>query len=359
MKHVVIIGAGFGGIYSAKKLIGKVKLTLIDPNDFFMFTPLLHEVISGKLDKKNITIPIKDILKDKNFNFIKDKVKKVNTKTKTVFLDDQEIKYDYVVLAYGSKTNYYGVPGQDYTIQIKELSHGNLLNSKLKNMINDIVIIGGGATGCEVAGEVSDMFLNQEKKPNLTLINAGKTILPMLSKKLQDKAQLILQKKGYEIKNECVVKELKKDKIITNQENYKTDVTIWAGGVQPNLIETIPELNGKRDYIVVDETLQVKEHNNVFAIGDIAYIEQKPVPGLAQVAMQESNIVAKNIMNSIDKKPLKKFKYHDKGTMISLGKNKLVGEINLFGRKIKISGFIFWNIKRLIYFWYIFVLRYF
>jgi NADH:ubiquinone reductase (H+-translocating) len=306
------------------------------------------------------------------------------------------ISYDYLVIALGAKTNFYNIPGAeensftlkslddairlrnhfihmfekyadsaDFTqTEQKNISAESALNSaksalnSAKSAFLTFVIVGGGATGVELAAEMSDYFYKTFSKfypkeiiskVKIILIERGNELIPQFSPKLRKIALEVLRKKNVEIILEKGVKEVGKDFIKLDDETIiKTKTVIWTAGVEPNLPEIVGniEKDGK-GRLIVNEYLQVKNYENVFSIGDVCcYIQnQKPLPQLAQVAVREAKTVAKNIFNLIKNKPLEKFVYKHQGDLISLGRFFAIGEIKNF----TFSGFFTWILWRGVY----------
>ena len=357
MRHVVIIGGGFGGIYSTKHLLKNpnLKVTLISKVNYFLFTPLLHEVTVGSVNRHNIVEPIRDLFKSKKFSFIRSSVNKIDTRNNTIYFNNKKLNYDFLVIAIGSKPNYYNVPGaEEFSLPIKTIHdsikiRNSILNS-LENSYPNFVIIGAGATGVELAGDIAD-FVNENKrkynvkKPNIYLIQAADKILPN-SNLHKESINLLLNKKIKVLLDSTVTKITKNKVLINNNRTINASTIIWTGGVTPNYIKTIPRLQDKNNFFLIDNYLKINK--NVYAIGDCSFNKNNPTPFLAQTAIQQAKIVSNNIIQSIKKKPLQKFKFNNKGFIVSIGKREAIGEIN-YPIKMKIKGMIAWVIKRHIY----------
>jgi NADH dehydrogenase len=379
---VVILGGGFGGIYTLKSLHKffhnkkKVKLVLVNKKNYFIFTPLLHEVATGGVSIDNALEPIREIIKCCDFDFINGEVEKIDLENRIVYVNKRKenfkIDYDYLVIALGSKTNYYNIPGaKEHSYSLKTIDDA----LRLKNHFIDLfdltsmniekeksyltfVIVGGGATGVEIAGEMSDLFYKTFSKfysPNLIsqvkiiLIEKGKELIPQFSPKLRQKALERLGEINIDVKLEKGVVEVGEDFIkLDDGSVIETKTVIWTAGVEPNL----PEIRGKvekdsKGRLVLNEYLQIKNYSNTFAIGDICCFiqKEKPLPQLAQVAVKQAETVALNIESLINNKPLKKFVYQHTGDLISIGRFYSLGEI----KGIKFSGLISWFIWRGVY----------
>ncbi len=376
MKKIVILGGGFGGVYTLKYLHKffhndkEIKLILVNKKNYFLFIPLIHEFATGSISLENLVEPIREVIKCCDYEFIHGEVKKIDLEKKIVYVDNQEISYDYLVIALGSKTAFYNIPGtEENSFTLKSLDDAIKLRNHFIHMfelaaksqdegILTFVLVGGGATGVELAGEMSDYFYKTFSKiypqeivsqVRIILIEKGHELIPQFSPNLRKIAFNVLQKKKIEIVLGKGVKEVGKDFIkLDDGTLIKTKTVIWTAGVEPNL----PEIGGKiekdsKGRLIVNEYLQVKNYENVFAIGDCCYFIQneKPLPQLAQVAVRQAKTTAKNIFNLIQNKPLEKFVYKHQGDLISLGRFFAIGEIKGFS----FSGFGAWILWRGVY----------
>ncbi|GBD34342.1 NADH dehydrogenase [bacterium HR35] len=394
-KQIVILGGGFGGVYTLKylhKFFHKrglrqtergltqtsIKLVLVNRKNYFIFTPLLHEVVTGGVSIDNALEPIREIIKCCDFDFIHGEVEKINLENKIVYINKEKenykVNYDYLVIALGSKTNYYNIPGaKEYTFSLKTIDDAIRLKNHFVHMFElasisqseaainkylTFVIVGGGATGVELAGEMSDLFYKTFSKfyppalisqVKIILVEKGKELIPQFSPKLRQKALERLKKLKVDVRLERGVVEVGEDFIKLDDGNIiETKTVIWAAGVEPNLPEIIGNVEkDSRGRLVLNEYLQVKNYNDVFAIGDVCCFiqDQKPLPQLAQVAVRQAKTVALNIKNSIENKPLEKFIYKHTGDLISVGRFYALGEI----KGIEFSGLISWFIWKGVY----------
>jgi len=390
---IVILGGGFGGVYTLKYLhkffhirgltriltrpsAGKAgisenfKLVLVNKKNYFLFTPLLHEVVTGSISLENLVEPVREIIKCCDYEFIHGEVERIDLEKKIVELNEIKLNYDCLVIALGSKTNFYNISGaKENSFTLKSLDDAIKLRNHFIHMFEiasknqdegllTFIIVGGGATGVELAGEMSDYFYKTFSKfyskeiiskVKIILIERGNELIPQFSPKLRKIALEVLKKKNVEVILEKGVKEVGKDFIKLEDERIiKTKTVIWTAGVEPNLPEIIGNIEkDNRGRLIVNEYLQVKNYNNVFSIGDACcYLQnQKPLPQLAQVAVRQAEIVAKNIFNLIKNKPLEKFVYKHQGDLISLGRFFAIGEI----KKISFSGFFAWILWRGVY----------
>jgi NADH dehydrogenase len=372
---IVILGGGFGGVYTLKYLHKffhntDIKLVLVNKKNYFLFTPLLHEFATGSVSLENLVEPIREIIRCCDYEFIHGEVKRIDLEKKIVELNENKIDYDYLVIALGSKTNFYNIPGaEENSFTLKSLDDAIRLRNHFIHMFEiaskdkdegllTFVIVGGGATGVELAAEMSDYFYKTFSKfypkeviskVKIILIERGNELIPQFSPKLRKIALEVLKKRNIKVILEKGVKEVGKDFIKLDDETIiKTKTVIWTAGVQPNLPEIIGNIEkDNKERLIVNEYLQVKNYENVFSIGDVcSYIQnQKPLPQLAQVAVRQAEFVAKNIFNLIKNKPLEKFVYKHQGDLISLGRFFAIGEIKNF----TFSGFFTWILWRGVY----------
>jgi len=378
MKKIVILGGGFGGVYALKYLHKffhnrkDIKIILVNKKNYFLFTPLLAEAATGSISLDNAIEPIREIIKCCDWDFIHGEVKKIDLENKIVFVDNFTLDYDYLVIALGSKTNYYEIPGAEkYSFSLKSADEAIRLksqfvhcfekaglNPKLANKFLNFVIVGGGATGVELAGEMSDLLYKTfgklyskeiVSKVKIILIEKGKELIPQFSSKLRVKAFNVLKKKGVEVLLEKGVVEVGEDFIkLDDGTVIETKTVIWTAGVMPNLPEIFGNIEkDNKGRLVLSEYLQVKNYENVFSIGDISSFiqDQKPLPQLAQVATRQAKVVALNIKNLIENKKLEKFVYKHTGDLISIGRFYAVGEI----KGISFSGIFAWFLWRGVY----------
>lgn len=378
---IVIVGAGFGGIYALKNLHRffhnntNVQISLISENNYFLFTPLLHEVATGGINPENIIEPIRKILGCCLYEFYLGKVIKINIRNHILETNTGIINYDYLILAPGAETNFFDISGaKEHSFTLKSLDDAIHLKNHLISIIEkashirdrnirknilQIVVIGGGPTGVELVTELEEFFkqtfshyYSKEviEDISIILVQKGAELLPHFSKKLRVKSLEVLQKKGIKILFNSSVVQIKEKSIeLSTGMVFLTETVVWVAGIKPNEIDfTEPVKKNANGQINVNEYLQLDDHLNIFAIGDIARVKNKDgaiIPALAQVAVQEAKIVAENIKRSIDNQNLKPFQYKNAGTLISLGQWMAAGEISNF----VLWGHFTWWIWRTIY----------
>lgn len=369
--RILIIGGGFGGLNLAKKLSGEnVEVMLIDKHNYHTFQPLLYQVAVGEIEGDAIGFPIRRIFKgQKNFTFHLAEVKKINPETNTVTADFGDIKYDYLVIATGSNTNFFGNKEiEKFTMPMKNIPEAlNIRSLVIQNLekatVTDdpvehealltYVVVGGGPTGVELSGALSDTrnnVLHQDfpslKAENVKIYLAeGKPVLlNSMSEEAQKAAKDFLTERGVKVINGVHVQTYDGETLtIDNGDVIKTRNVFWAAGVKGELPDGFPkEAIGKGGRLQTDEINKVKGFKNIFAIGDIAQVvsDKNPegYPGVAQVAIQQGRQLAQNLIRIIKNQPTVAFKYNDKGSLATLGRNHAVADLG----KLKFHGFVAW-----------------
>ncbi len=381
--HVVIVGAGFGGVYTAKALVpyvknGLVDVTIVSKTNYFLFTPLLHEVATGGLSGRSVTEPIRHIFEGTGVIFHQGVVEALDPKQGTLSVDGKEIAYDYIVVATGATTNFYGIKGaEEHSLVLKNLSDAVEIRERIIDAFEDtscvdsaeqrkkdlsFVVVGGGATGVEMAAEMAEFIstlferyfkgVSQIHKEDISvhLVNTAPEVLAMLHPSLRKKTAEHLEYLGVQLHMNISVTEVTAESVVfADGASINTHFVFWAGGITPSLPHfsgVEPALAGGK--LVTDAFLRMKGNDRVFVLGDSACAEApggKGYPALAQIASRQGLVVAENIMLSLAHKPLKTFSYTLKGTLVSLGQWYAVGE--MFG--LKLSGRLMWWIWRTVY----------
>lgn len=360
---IVILGAGFGGLTAARAMDKFAQVTLIDRHNFQTFLPLLYQVSTAGLAADHVAYPIRGALRKTNVEFRMATPKKINSPSNELVLDDGEvIKYDQLVLAMGSTTADFGIPGvEQFALGMKTVGEAMAIRSRVMRKYEsmcipgntdnfEIAIVGGGPTGVEMAGAFAELvrgplnsdYSNAAKRIRVTIIEAGPHLVPSFSTSLSDRTRNDLEKLGVTVLVNTAVKEVKANAIITTGgENISADVTVWAAGVkgvdEMNLLN-LPVIRGRLEVL---KTLQVSGYENIWAIGDIAGVlddQNKPLPMIAPVAMQQGRFLAKQILAKASGHAIGNFKYKDKGSMATIGRHKAIVEV----KGIKIAGPLAW-----------------
>jgi NADH:ubiquinone reductase (H+-translocating) len=372
--RVIVIGGGFGGMEVIKGLKGvNAQAVLIDRFNHHCFQPLLYQVATSGLETNSIVVPFrKRFASQEDFFFRLAEVNRIIPEENLIETSIGQLRYDYLVIASGATTNFYGMsdvaenslPMKTIidSIKLRNIIIRNFENALLTddletmNSFIDFVIVGGGPTGVELAGALSELknHVFPRDYPELELahmdihlIEATPRLLNGMSEKSGNKALEYLQKMGVQVHLNMAVQSYD-GRIVKfkNGDELRSRTVIWAAGVTCQPIQGIKaEALGRGSRILTDEFNLVKGYSNLFAIGDVALLEGDPDfpkghPQMAPPAMQQGRLVAKNIQRLLDKKPLKPFRYHDKGSMATVGRNKAVVDMKRF----QVGGFLAWFI---------------
>lgn len=370
MKRVVIIGGGFAGLELAKKINKKYyQVVLIDKNNFYQFQPLFYQVATGGLEPSSISYPHrKGFQKEKNIHFRMCVAQNVEPQQKIVKTDIGDIAYDYLVISTGCDTNYFGNDSlKENTFALKSVSESLLLRNRillsfeealsardedeLKEMLS-FVIVGGGATGVELAGALADMrksILPKDypeidfSKMEIHLVDASPRLLFAMSENASEGAAKALIKRGVIIHQDVFVKSYEKPYVeVSNGKKLRSRNVFWVAGVKPNSLQGLDESAYNRGRLVVNEYNQVQGYDDVFAIGDTSLLisEKSPKghPQVAQVALQMAKRLAKNLNNKVDNKSWEKFVYSDRGSLATIGRNAAVADLG----KFRFGGWFAW-----------------
>ena len=374
--RVVIIGGGFAGINLAKKLGGnkEIQVTLVDKNNYNFFPPLIYQVATAYLEPSSISYPFRKFFRGvDNLQFRLGELLSVNLDENKVSLNNGELEYDVLVFATGAETSFFGMENvKKNSIPMKTLNDAIEMRNKLLQRMEkaaictnsrerrkylNIVVAGGGPTGVEVSGMFAEMrngILRKEypelstSASNIYLVDGGDALLAPMSKKSQQDTFDALTKLGVVIKLNTRVVDFKDDTVyLHNGETIQSKNLIWAAGVSAKVFDGIPaESYGRGKRFSVDAYNKVANTTNIYALGDTAIMEGIDLhfmgghPQLAQVAIQQATLLAKNLKNELNNKPLKAFKYHDKGNMAIIGKNKAVADLPK--PEMHFKGFIAW-----------------
>ncbi len=362
--RVVIVGGGFAGIALARKLRNhKLQVVLIDKHNYHTFQPLLYQVATGGLEAGSIAYPIRKVIQEyKDFYFRLTSVKEIDTPNQKIISEIGDLHYDYLVIATGSKTNYFGnkeiernamsMKTIPQSLNIRSLILENFEQAVLtkdvkeRNALINFVLVGAGPTGVELAGALAEMkkAILQKDYPDLdidkmqiNLIQSGDRVLNTMSEKSSAAAEKFLVNLGVKIWKNIRVTNYDGRTISTNSEvTFDSATVIWTAGVQGAKIAGLDSksLVEKVDRIRVNQFNQVLGYENIFAIGDIASMETELYPQghpmMAQPAMQQGKLLGVNLVKLIHKKEMIPFDYNDKGSMATIGRNLAVVDLHRF-----------------------------
>ncbi|MFT3907875.1 MAG: NAD(P)/FAD-dependent oxidoreductase [Ferruginibacter sp.] len=378
---LVILGAGFGGLRLARKLNNKkgIEVTLIDRFNFHQFQPLFYQVATASLDASNISFPLrKAFQRSKNVRIRLATVEQISMAEKKVVTDIGDFEFDRLVIAMGAETNFFGNQQlSDHAFPMKSTVEALQLRHRLMTIFEEavnaqdandqqlfqrlmnIVIVGGGPTGVELSGAISEIKRFEVPKDypeldvskmNIYLLEGGPKILGAMSEKSSSDSRKYLERLGVTVMTDTILKDY--DGVtatLQNGQTINTAMVIWAAGIKGNVPGGISkELVVKGNRIKVDRHCVVTGTNNIYAIGDVAYMEEPAWPAghpqLAGVAIQHADLLAKNLKREVQNPsaPLKDFIYNDKGTMATVGRNLAV--VDIPKPKLHFKGFFAWMI---------------
>jgi NADH dehydrogenase len=372
--RIIIIGGGFGGIEVIKGLNGsKTQVVLFDKRNHHTFQPLLYQVATSGLETNSIVFPFRKLFnRQQDFYFRLGEVRHIDAAKQCIETSIGSVEYDYLVIASGAVTNFYGMKELEQNASsmknivdatklrnkiIRNLEYALLTeDSETMNSLMDFVIVGGGATGVELAGALTELKRNvfpkdypelDMREMDIYLVESSPRLLNGMSDIAGRKAFEFLTDMGVKVRLNTAVKSYDGHEVaLSTGESLLSRNLIWAAGVRGNPVEGLPaESITRNGRITVDEFNRVKGYNNIFAIGDVALMEgdqkfPKGHPQMAPPAQQQGKLVAKNILRQIEGAPLKPFHYFDKGSMATVGRNKAVVDM----KGIRFQGVFAWYV---------------
>ena len=360
---IVILGGGFGGLAAARALSGTADVTVVDRHNYQTFLPLLYQVSTAGLAADHVAYPIRGALRKTSVKFRMASPISIDHQTKEVKLDSSEnLKFDHLIVALGSVTADFGIAGvKEFSLGMKSVSEALTIRAEIMRRFEDlcrledgskffVTVIGGGPTGVEMAGAISELIrgplkLDQEtvaKNIQVTLVEAGPRLLPPFAPSLSARTKKDLEKLDVQVLLNSAVKELLDGKVILKDgTELPSQITIWAAGVKGSDAMKRLNLPVEANRVAVEATMQVKNYPYLWALGDIAGAKGQdgsPLPMVAPVAIQQGKFIAKQIKKVIEGKKLDNFKYLDKGSMATIGRNKAVVQVRWF----KLAGPLAW-----------------
>ena len=353
MKHkrarVVIVGGGFGGLFTALDLGSTHEVTLISDSDHFLFTPMLYEYLSGEVEEWHIAPAYKELLDD-NVKIICDEVTGIDLATQTVQLKQQNesLEYDVLVLAVGGVTNFAGVAGAaEHAVPFRKIAHADKLRRRMVDALDHVppglppqdtqraltfAVVGAGASGVELATKMADLLRDAFNRralsgePRVLVIEMGNKVVPGMGDDIRGFVEDALRASRVEVHTLTRVVSVTEKTLVFEHNGTQTEIetaaVVWAGGVRMNpLIENLTIEKTNRGLILVSPTLQTQSHQNVFAIGDLAFYKDAAptLAGTAQLALQQARLVARNVNAFLAGEKLQTKQFEELGEAVSLG----------------------------------------
>jgi NADH:ubiquinone reductase (H+-translocating) len=375
--NVVIIGGGFGGLYTAKTLANtNVNVTLIDKRNFHLFQPLLYQVATGTLSPADISSPLRAVLrKSKNTQVLLGEVKDIDPEAQKVMVGDRAVPYDTLIVATGAKHSYFGKDNwKDFAPGLKTVEDAIEIRRRIfsafeaaeketdpekRRALLTFVIVGAGPTGVELAGAIAELAYKTLKEDfrnidtsetRIVLFQGGDRILPALHPKLSQAATAALEKLGVIVHTNTRVTNIENDIVTLKQgdqlRQIATKTILWAAGVEASpMAKVLANRTGvecdRAGRVIVEPDLTIKGYKNIFVVGDLSHFSHqdgKPLPGVAPVAKQQGEYVAKLILLRLQGHTLPQFHYNDVGSLAMIGQNAAVVDLGF----IKLQGFLAW-----------------
>jgi len=367
--HVVILGAGFGGLYCARALKhAPVRVTIIDRHNYFLFQPLLYQVATAGLSPNNIAYPVRAVVsRQKNTLVFMVEAKQIDLKGRRVIFQDGEVDYDYLVLAAGVSHSYFGHPEwETYAPGLKSIDDALEIRRQIlsafekaeretdeakRGALLTFVIVGAGPTGVELAGAIGEIackvmardFRNiNPREARIILVEAGPRVLPTFPEELSYKAELFLKKLCVEVRKESSVTSIQPGLVVTGREQIQTATVLWAAGVMASpLARSLGVPLDRTGRVLVEPDLSIPGHPEALVIGDLAaFVHQtgKPLPGLAPVAIQQGLYAARSILRRCRGFGSEPFRYVNRGILATIGRAAAVADLGV----IRVSGLLAW-----------------
>lgn len=374
-KRIIVLGAGYGGILTAKKLANKFKsdndmeIMLIDKNPYHTMRTELHEIAANRVEETSIRIDLKKVFNRRNVEVVLDEITEMDFKKQILKSNKRKYNYDYLVVGTGSKPAFFGIDGAEehsYTlwtyedaVKIKEQILNMFRNAaketdveKRKNMLS-FVVVGGGFTGVEMMGELGEWkdrlctnFHIDKSEVSLYLVDALPSILPIYPENLRKKAERKFVELGVRVRTGSGITQVTGNSVkLASGQEIKADTVIWTAGVQGStIIENTDVEKQGRGRIVTNQYLQAEGYSNVFVVGDNIFYtvegQERPVPQMVENAEHSAPLVAKNIHRSVKKKELKSYKASFHGSMVCIGSKYGLAHLGLPGKFFGLTGFL-------------------
>ncbi|MFC1803662.1 NAD(P)/FAD-dependent oxidoreductase [Thermoproteota archaeon] len=376
--RIVILGAGVAGVRISQRLERRLtpheaQIILIDENDYHQYLYRIHEVCNLEYRDNDIIVSLSRIINMRRVDFRQASIQHIDTETKTIFTDFENVSYDVCVVALGSHVAYFGIKGlEENSMTLNSFESAKKIKARIHQLFEEakktgkppkILIGGGGFTGVELAGELSDYIPILCKKygvessnTGITIVEALSSILPGWSEKQIIRAQNTLRARRIELILNDPIIHVSKDKVeMKSGRIIEPDLLIWTGGVRGDPACGL-DFQIKNRRISIDEYCRAEGHNDIFVAGDSACavnaLNNRPMPPTAHIAMVQGDIVMNNIVAMLRETPMKKYIYTRPGEIVTLGKTNAVGD--LFG--FKFSGFLAKFMKNVVHWWYLYMI---
>lgn len=348
--RILILGGGFGGLFTTLDLAGSADVTLVNDDDHFLFTPMLYEYLSGEVEAWHIAPRFNELVNENDVRLIRDEVASIDLEAKRVTLKrlKDPLGFDVLVLSVGGVTNYVGVEGaEQYTLPFRKIAHADALRRRMVEALDRIppdlppqdvrreltfVLVGAGASGCELSTKMADLLLDAVKRralqgePRVLVFEMGDRVVPGMGEQIREFVEAALREAHVEVNTLTRVVKVTSDTVTYEHdgklEELKTAGVVWLGGVKMRpLVDQLNVEKTSRGLIKIRPTLQLTQHDNVFALGDIACCPpaDATLPGTAQLALQEANLAADNIKALLSGNELKTKHFGELGEALSLG----------------------------------------
>jgi len=347
--RIVIVGGGIGGLFTALELAGEGEVTLVTDEDHFLFTPMLYEYLSGEVEDWHIAPKYSELL-DSRVKYLAGQVNSVDLQSRQVSLNNssEKLPYDILVLAVGGVTNYAGVEGaEEFAIPFRKIAHADLLRQRMVDALDHVppnlppqdtrraltfAVVGAGASGVELSTKMADLLRDAFERraltgePRVLVIEMGDKVVPGMGEQIREYVTDALAQSRVEVHTLTRVVRMTEKTLTFEHAGQETEIetaaVVWAGGVRMNpLVENLSVPKTPRGLIIIEPTLQVREHENVFALGDIAYYPDATptLAGTAQLAFQQATLAARNIGAFIKGGKLQTKHFEELGEAMSLG----------------------------------------
>jgi len=367
--HVVVVGAGFGGLNAVLSLSRvRVRVTVVDRRNHHLFQPLLYQVATAALSPADIAYPIRAIFrKQENATVLLAEAGSVDRSARELVLSDGRLGFDYLVLATGARHSYFGhdsweprAPGLKSLEDALEIRRRILLaferaererDRERRRALLTFVIVGGGPTGVELAGAIAEIARHvlvrefrsiDSRESSIQVLEAGPRILPTFPPDLAARAQQALERLGVQVRTGCAVRDVAPDSVVAGDTRIAAATILWAAGVRASpLARSLAVPLDAAGRVRVEPDLSIPGDDRIFAIGDVATLDSaagNPLPGVAPVAMQQGRHVAENVKRDLAGLPRRPFRYRDKGSLAVIGRAEAVADLG----KVRISGFLAW-----------------